>query len=755
MQFRKIKKIKDFGVFRNFGWKTDLQEFSNFNIFYGWNYSGKTTLSRIFRCFETQTNHPDYFSSKFDIEDECSGIHNQSLLNGTLSVRVFNSDYIVDNLKRYAQDDDIPPILLLGQESIELTKELEIEKSNLKTVKQKRENTIKDKSSKIALMNQSLTTKAREIKESLVLTNFTKAHFEPKVKTVSNESFQAVKLNDKAVNSLKDTYRSTEKKNLINNISFSVPNINLLNAEIVKLFNTTVESKVIEKLKNNQELNDWVKTGKHIHKNKDLCEFCGNKIPGDLIQKLNEHFSNEYEELLQAIDSQIRKIRDLKIVLNLPDSANLYGQFQNKYLEEVKILKGKVEEVNEYLKNIFEQLKTKKQKPFEKIDFENLQNDFDELDGAKLKVNNVINLNNQKTSDFENDKNQARERLIEHYAQTFAETNKFAKYELELSKIEEIVVGFDKEESLIENKILAYEKKLSDIVKGAEKINEHLFQYFGKNDIKVTVNSDEKFQLTRASEIAKNLSEGEKTAIAFAYFVASLENKDTKLSETIVFIDDPISSLDSNHLFNTYSFVKNVFYDYKRDPITNERKHQCKAAQLFISTHNFEFLNLIKQWLEKVKKVDKSFYLIERINKDINRESIIKELPIELLKFKSEYVYLFSVIYEFYNSLEMDFRLLYNLPNIVRRFVESFCAFKHLSTVSIDENLDLFIKDNIKRERVRKFVHYYSHSLSSKTIMEFSDATESREVIETVLNSLKLSDEEHYNSLIKQVSPST
>lgn len=195
-----------------------------------------------------------------------------------------------------------------------------------------------------------------------------------------------------------------------------------------------------------------------------------------------------------------------------------------------------------------------------------------------------------------------------------------------------------------------------------------------------------------------------------------------------------------------------MFYDYKRDPITNERKHQCKAAQLFISTHNFEFLNLIKQWLEKVKKVDKSFYLIERINKETNRESIIKELPIELLKFKSEYVYLFSVTYEFYNSPETDFRLLYNLPNIVRRFVESFCAFKHLSTVSIDENLDLFIKDNIKRERVRKFVHYYSHSLSSKTIMEFTDATESREVIEIVLDSLKLSDREHYDSLINQVS---
>lgn len=310
----------------------------------------------------------------------------------------------------------------------------------------------------------------------------------------------------------------------------------------------------------------------------------------------------------------------------------------------------------------------------------------------------------------------------------------------------------DKEIKNIQSKISDYEKKLSDTVKGAEKINEYLFQYFGKKDIKVIVNDNEKFQLTRTEEIAKNLSEGEKTAIAFAYFIASLENKDTKLSDTIVFIDDPISSLDSNHLFNTYSFIKNVFHETIPKAARTNRKHTYKAAQLFISTHNFEFFNLLKDWIGELPKTDKEFYLIEKINTTGGKESIIKSLPKELMNYKSEYIYLFSVIYEFHINCTTDFRLLYSLPNFIRRFIETFCAFKYLAT-KFEEKLGLFIKDKVKRERVRKFAHYYSHSLGKDKFMEFSDPTESREIVNIVIEALKESDPDHCATLIAQVTP--
>ena len=53
----KIQKIdiSNFGTYKNYTWGTTISNdytFKNINIIYGRNYSGKTTLSRIFKCIE-------------------------------------------------------------------------------------------------------------------------------------------------------------------------------------------------------------------------------------------------------------------------------------------------------------------------------------------------------------------------------------------------------------------------------------------------------------------------------------------------------------------------------------------------------------------------------------------------------------------------------------------------------------------------------------------------------------------------------
>jgi len=54
MMIRKIKSVKNFGIYRDFRWDKSLQEFERLNLIYGWNYSGKTTLSRIFQGLEPE-----------------------------------------------------------------------------------------------------------------------------------------------------------------------------------------------------------------------------------------------------------------------------------------------------------------------------------------------------------------------------------------------------------------------------------------------------------------------------------------------------------------------------------------------------------------------------------------------------------------------------------------------------------------------------------------------------------------------------
>ena len=98
---------------------------------------------------------------------------------------------------------------------------------------------------------------------------------------------------------------------------------------------------------------------------------------------------------------------------------------------------------------------------------------------------------------------------------------------------------------------------------------------------------------------------------------------------------------------------------------------------------------------------------------------------------------------------------MYNLPNIIRRYLESFTAFKYLSTRNVDENLDTLITDSVKCERVRKFIHYHSHSLSTNRMMQFSDMKECTDVVDIVMQSVEAMDKVHYDSLIIELAPVT
>ncbi len=61
-----FERIQNFGVFEDYSRPLGLEDFAELNLIYGWNYSGKTTLSRVLRSIETQSVHPDYGTARFD-----------------------------------------------------------------------------------------------------------------------------------------------------------------------------------------------------------------------------------------------------------------------------------------------------------------------------------------------------------------------------------------------------------------------------------------------------------------------------------------------------------------------------------------------------------------------------------------------------------------------------------------------------------------------------------------------------------------
>ncbi len=54
MSIIRIERLRDYGIFRDFTWPDDLPAFGRYNLIYGWSWSGKTTLSRLFRALEAR-----------------------------------------------------------------------------------------------------------------------------------------------------------------------------------------------------------------------------------------------------------------------------------------------------------------------------------------------------------------------------------------------------------------------------------------------------------------------------------------------------------------------------------------------------------------------------------------------------------------------------------------------------------------------------------------------------------------------------
>lgn len=130
-----------------------------------------------------------------------------------------------------------------------------------------------------------------------------------------------------------------------------------------------------------------------------------------------------------------------------------------------------------------------------------------------------------------------------------------------------------------------YDQKRPDI----ETINNYLKalnlpKYSLDKGYRIVLNSD----ALENSEAKIILSDGEKTTLVFAYFLARLKlfYKKEDLKNLVVVIDDPISSLDEQRIYNATCLVAKINQELAREKLSNEKDR----AQVFVLTHNHTFM---------------------------------------------------------------------------------------------------------------------------------------------------------------------
>ena len=775
----KISKLKKFGIFRDFTWSSDTPDFSHFNLIYGWNKSGKTTFSRAFvACEKKTTDFVNYPKDKdgnaigeFEIRTENGTANSHSnCQNGTKQIRVFNKDFIEDNVS-FDPINPSNPIVYVSEEDIESNKKLKELQGKVAPLAEKYETSQKDRQKSEKAEDDFRKSTARTIKDIVgnlkvndKYRDYDKGSVKTKIEEIGIEN--SSKLSDEDFEKKKKILSGEPPKSQgelsMYNFLFSHAGKNLkgfpeISGEISKLLKQKVVAETIDRFKDDPALNKWAQHGFELHKTKDekkKCLFCQNEFSTGFLDSLSKHFSNDYEKLQGDINSFITSLENLKRDKTVEKNQELYAELQDNYKSSAKELNKIIGELVTWVDEAIKQLKEKYDNPLSEVSDPQSPKDFSAQYDEKVgQISVIIKEHNTKVENHEQEVKRAKEELEKHLIADAINEQDYSKIKSDFDKSAESEKEAKKAVDENGQEISKLEKETSNIGKAVQKINKHLEEFFGRKEILLELDDSKKgYIIKRDGDVAHNLSEGEKNAIAFSYFIVKTQEKGFKVKEGVIVIDDPISSFDSNFIYHCFSLIKNHFKD---------------AEQLIVSTHNFEFFNLIKDWFEQknrkvesdnkkiVNEADKKpipceFFMIENVIESEKRCASIVPLEETLRKFKSEYHFLFSRLSKFITEGTPDYADFYTIGNIARRFLEIYVNFKIPTTGDLKsrvDQLDTTTVSETEKDKVYRLIQEFSHGLDPASTIEHKDKSEIQNAIKVLMKMVEESDKKHFESL--------
>lgn len=774
---KKIFEIKNFAVFKDFEWDKYVVDsngkavcLQDVNIFFGRNYSGKTTLSRIFRAFELKGGLERYDCGSFKIElSDGNIIDEQSIASFANPIRVFNEDFVKDNLLFINNPDEgVTPFAVLG-ENAQIESEIQRLKSQLGSAEEgnetglylERRNAVKDYQKAEKEINEEtewlerkLKSKALDKKSGIKYQphffgdqNYNVAKLEDELKKVT----QSDRLSDEQISELKASLKEEARQ---------IPHISkypLLNFEDINhRIKTIVEQPImasgkIEELVHNAIANKWVEEGRKLHEGKKTCLFCGGEITKNRWAELERHYDEATRNLKGKAEKAIGWIEE-----QIQVAKELYKISPEKYYQHFK---AEVESINKdmdklreilltALNGILLQVKKKLEDIHSTPSYIEHTFDFSELNAIYNRIEKLEKSATEYGTKLkqEQSKTQAKLRLSE-----VARIKEDIGYEEKVKVISEKETVLNKKEEAkkekeeavlsLEQAIKAKERLRQNEEEGARKVNAVLKNYFGHRFIELrAVKKDNEegvyFDVFRGEQKAYNLSEGERNLVAFAYFVAKLEDVETISEKPIIWIDDPISSLDANHVFFIFSLIDQQIV----------AKH--KWTQIFISTHNLDFLRYLKRIHTRKQR---AWFLIERQGE----QSYLRSMPKYMKEHVTEFNYLFHQIYKCSKATEEEnHELFYNFGNNARKFLEAYLYYKYPDneTNCLHDKMMRFFSNECAATTIDRIDNELSHleGLIERG-MSIPDHAEIKKCAKFILETIKTKDLEQYAAFLRSI----
>jgi wobble nucleotide-excising tRNase len=722
MKIQKVEKL-NYARFRNFNWGTTLNPFCDgANILFGWNGSGKTTFSQLFYSIERENIDG---GCTFKIKTDSSTLSEANELDDLEKhLRVFNDIYIEETLRGSSK---IPYIFFAGKEAVDFSEdERKLTEKRSELSKYLLPTTHGENAQNAALVIKNVTginSYGKELIGGATYSSYNKTDFEKRINNI-RERIDKKELKTHAdliradIDDLKNQLISTDRikkndKEIATAAQWLIDNIDGVN-ELLQNNPVQEQSGRIESLKSGEVA--WIKEGVAIHfgteEKYSKCLFCDSDIKNK--EELLKHFSDEVIRAIDGIDLYLRQIES--------NTSNL-ARVESPTPEQtagISILRSIFDTITPALRDKRNIVSDKKKN----IEFN--------IDAVKILVSpKVVDAT---TVAYAIEAHYVAENYIA-YEQARAQ---FEAAQESKNKIEAEVKQLDEQVRILK-------QKAKNTHESASALNNLFKIVFPYRKIEIADNDDGTGYILKRDGLHcsfSSLSEGEKNFIALAYFIYSINDAQNQLAgDGIVVIDDPVSSLDKQAIFQIFSII------------VNEIKENA-GRQYFILTHNLDFLGHLKEYFDAAIKNNIvrlfSFFATDQ-------GCILTDIPALLKNHRSDYYYTFSVLFKFKDTCSPEDS--YLVVNLLRRWLETFLEFKFSTSGDLRSTLESAYKKASKitekysspfsanHLEMYRFINHGSHGFPDTESMDDSILSNASQRIQEALQLVRILDPLHYEKL--------
>lgn len=637
MKFKAFKKLKNITILdgnsyiANFDLSkpTKSGDISAFNriIIKGNNGCGKSSLSNLFRSIELRTNAV----KSNEIFEKLINIHNTippeveiEFIDGSIKydcktkqwlgadksvIRVYSSEYVKENinfenfskneLKNTFETNEIN-ISIEKKEYSDAEKQLMISNENLKSKEKMIEKAIEKATS------EARTKFDRYINIGIKVNNFDNTTL------VSKEEYNKV---DKKIEEYKKTYDELKD-------SQDFTPIPTIRTDLFKITDKTLVVNVLnycedkikvsymdEMLKLTPEIREWKLQGlEYVVDNN--CPFCGVNVQNnELVKKYIAYKNSMLKQKEQELKGYLRQFTTVKNeLIKIRNSEAEIKHYSNLVMDALKPYQDKpllVEDVNKAIDVIIGIIETKlmtmsEAASEEKVkEYLRLESDINLELGKIALLNDMIKLINLKMNSAKASLTELRKKIAVLYEIKirYDLNNDFKEYNGFQERYSELQRNYDIKKDV-------YLSKLEES-KETIKIMKRLMKFMCLGKYSVDANFNLKYKDNDITNSVFILSDGEVSALAFSYFVASLmtELTNEEKKNLIIFIDDPVNSIDYSRIYSFAALIRDL------QNMVIENSNISEQPQLFISTHNSVLYNILVQsnWAKKNTKIFLAF----------------------------------------------------------------------------------------------------------------------------------------------------